>query len=167
MSEEFQELLDTMISRIKSLERQVARLHRRKVKKISAVITPFPVSNCIVDKDISGAILKYLFCTSGRITKGMIRISKLKGNATVEIIIANNIGERSKSYIMNKQEIILQPDFDIQVGDRLTIKVFPNAEEDKITEAWASFLWVPNVNESEVKHFLIDELLSNTEAIEK
>jgi hypothetical protein len=144
----------------KRLRKQVERLQRKqKSGKMTAIITPYPISNCVQGEDITGAILRYMFCATGKIVKGLVRITNsIKGGAVVKVSIENDIGEESKTYIMSRQSILVEPDLDVYSGDRMTVCIFPDLPGEKITEVWLSFLWVPNIKEATLKHFLIEEL---------
>ncbi len=153
-----------MEQRIKDLERQVKRLQRKKSGKMIAVLTPYPISNCVKGEDVSGAVLKYMFPAVGKITKGMIRLAtQLKSGANIHIYIANDIGSESKSYPMPRRNLLVELDFDVYSGDRLIVYIESENPEEKITEVWTSFLWTPNIKESTLKHFLISELEKEVE----
>ena len=148
-----------MEERIKSLEKQVARLQRKQPKKIMAALTPYPISNCVTGENVEGPILRYMFSATGRITKGLVRITNsMKSGAEVEVCISSDIGREHRVYNMSRQSILIEPDFEVYSGDRMTIFITPAEPEEKITEVWTSFLWIPNIKEVEVKKFLISEL---------
>ena len=145
--------------RISFIETVVKRLSRRQVKKISAMITPYPISTCITGDDVRGDVLKYMFCAKGIIKKGLIYLSKqLSAGVVVNITIENDAGGETKSYIFNKKQMLVNPDLNIYSSDRMTVSVTPINPEDKLTEVWISFLWVPEVKDTDVKSFLIDEI---------
>lgn len=146
--------------RISKIETVVMRLMRRAVKTTSAMITPYPISNCVVGEDVHGAVLKYMFSASGEINKGLIRFDKkCKAGVKVAIILENETGGESKTYIANRNQILVEPELKVHSGDRLTVSVNPcDKEEEKINEVWVAFLWTPKVGETTVKSFLIDKL---------
>ncbi len=146
--------------RISHIERIVARLTRRARSVTKAIITPYPISYCATGDDIVGDILKYLFCSRGQVVKGMVILgSKPKEGVAIVISITNDLGKTEKSYNITRKSIIVEPNFTIFSGDKLTVSIYPiNPEVDKITEVWLSFLWIPHVKDAEVKNFLIDEI---------
>ncbi len=145
--------------RIAFIERVVTRLARRAKAKTKAMITPYPISNAIFGRDIEGPVLRYMFPCTGTITKGLIDIGKkLKEGAQVELDVRNTAHGVSKSYIMNRDKFLVEPQIEVDAGDQLTVTVLPNGKEEKIKEVWISFLWVPSVKDIEVKSFLLDEI---------
>jgi len=148
-----------MEDRVKKLETIVARLSRRSRKTTSAIITPYPISNCVIGDDIKGDVLRYMFCAVGTIVKGLIVLgSRPKDGINVEVSIVNDIGGESKSYVMSRKSILVEPSIKVYSGDRLSVSVNPLSSEDKITEVWISFLWVPEVKDADIRNFLINEL---------
>ena len=145
--------------RIDFIERIVTRLARRAKVSAKVMITPYPISNAIRGKDVQGPVLCYMFPCAGKITRGLIDIRKrLEEGASVEIDVRNMSHGVSKSYIMDRDKFICEPQIEVDSGDQLVITVLPNNKEDKIEEIWISFLWVPSVKDVEMKSFLLDEL---------
>ncbi len=145
-------------SDIRSLKIQVERLQRKRPKRMSAVLTPYPISNYISGNDLSGNVLHYMFCATGKISKGLIRISELSKGAILEITIKSDLGDESKSYHMKKSTLIIEPDLEVYSSNRLIVNITSNDIEEKITEVWTSFLWTPSVKEADIRNFLITEL---------
>ena len=156
-----------MESRIKKLEILVQRLIRKSTKKtVSAMVTPYPISNCIVGEDVSGTVLKYMFASRGVIGKGRIQVDKaLKSGIRITILLENELGSVSKSYIANRSIMLVEPDLEVFSGDRLSVSVSPvDPEDGALTEIWIAFVWIPHVGEATVKSFLIDKVLEEIEA---
>lgn len=150
--------------RISFIETILSRLMRRSVKKASAIITPYPISNCVIGEDVKGEILKYMFCSKGVIKKGLIYLDRrVRSGAEVSISLKSDIGGESMSYIVTSKQMIVKPDMDVYSSDRLTISIVPIDPEEKLKEVWLSFLWVPEVDDSEIKSFLINELEKSIE----
>ena len=150
-----------MEARIKKLEIVVKRLLRKSTKKrTSAMITPYPISNCIAGEDVSGTILKYMFAAKGTIGKGRIQFDKkLKSGVRITVLLENELGGSSKSYIANRNVMLVEPNLEVFSGDRLTVSVNPVDPEDGVlNEVWVAFIWTPHVGEATVKSFLIDKL---------
>lgn len=145
--------------RIAFIERVVTRLARRTKAKTKAMITPYPISNAVFGKDVGGPVLRYMFPCTGTLTKGLIDIGKrFKEGALVAIDVRNVAHSTSREYIMDRDKFIAEPQIEVDSGDQLTVTVLPNNKEDKIEEVWISFLWIPSVEEVEIKSFLINEL---------
>jgi len=150
--------------RIDFIERVVSRLARRTKNRSSVIMTPYPISSCVIGENVSGPILRYLFCADGKIGKFLLSLdSKPKDGAELDISIKNiTVGEGRSFQIANK-DTELEPELSVSAGDKLTISIKPLNEEKPITEAWVSFLWTPTVKEAKVKQFLIDDLLNGAE----
>ena len=146
--------------RLDKIEKMITRLGRRAVKQTSALITPIPISNCVIGEEVKGDVLKYLFPCPGVINKGGIFISpKPKNGATIILTIENELGGSSKSYQITKQSSLLELNMEIITWDRLTVSFFVvNPVEDKITEVCAALLWTPTVKDATIKNYLIDSL---------
>ena len=142
------------------LEKMVQRLARRAHKQTSALITPVPISNCVMGEEVKGDILKYLFPCPGVINKGGIFLNaKPKSGATVILTIESDLGGGSKSYIISRRNLLFEPNIEINTWDRLTASFFTvNPEEDKMTEVWLALLWTPTVKDVTIKNYLIDQL---------
>ena len=148
------------MDKLEKLEKIVARLSRRQVKKTQAIITPYPISNCVVGEEVKGDILKYMFTCGGTITKGGIFLSaKPKNGAAVVISIENDLGNVSKSFNITRRNLLIEPNIKVSTWDRLTVSFYTiNPEEDKMAEVWISFLWTPEIKDASIKNFLIDSL---------
>jgi len=146
--------------RISHIERILSRLIRRSKKTAEAMLTPYPISNCITGEDVHGTVLKYMFSAKGTIGKGLIRFDKkLKSGVIVTVTLENDLGGQAKTFIANRNQILIEPNLEVYSGDRLTVIVEPSdSSEGKLNEVWIAFLWAPHVGEATVKSFLIDKL---------
>ena len=146
--------------RISKIETVLLRLMRRSKKTAEAILTPYPISNCITGEDVSGTILKYMFAARGIIGKGRIQFDKkLKSGVRITVLLENDLGGQSKSYIANRNIMLVEPNLEVFSGDRLTVSVNPtNPDEGPLNEVWVAFIWTPRVGEATVKSFLIDKL---------
>ena len=149
-----------MEDRINKLETMITRLTRRQVKKQQAVLTPYPISNCIQGEEVKGDIMKYMFPCAGIISKGAIYLDhKPKVGASIIITIENDRGRESKSFNINRRDLLTEPNIEVLSWDRLTISFFAvDPNQDKFSEVWLSFLWIPKIADAKIKNFLIDEL---------
>ena len=147
----------------------VQRLIVKSTKKtVSAMITPYPISNCVAGEDVHGTILKYMFSARGVISKGRIQFDKkLKSGVEIVMRIENDIGGSSKSYTVARNIMLVKPNIEVFSGDRLTISVNPIDREEKLNEVWIAFVWIPYIGEATVKSFLIDKVLEEIEALKE
>ena len=154
--------------KIKKLSIVVERLGRRAVKQTSAILTPIPISSCIKG-DVSGEVLKYMFCGSGILNKGGIYLNKKPSEgAIITLIIDNDLGGSSRSYVITRNNLLFEPKIEISIWDRLTISLtINNPEKDIISEIWIALMWTPSVKESTIKNYLIDNLDSNLDIPEE
>ena len=148
-----------MEQRIKKLETIVARLSRRQRKVASAIVSPYPISNCVAGEEVKGEVLRYMFACDGEISKGAVSLdAKPKSNASVTLTIESELGGSAKSYIVDKKNLVFEPNIKVKQFDKLTVTFYPTIPEDKIKEVWVSLLWAPTVKDAKIKNFLIDEL---------
>jgi len=144
--------------RLEQLELVASRLARRTNTGKSAMITPYPISSATFGEDVRGPVLRYMFPCDGVVSKGMLRFSrKPKIPVPINIDITNEETSQARGYIVEKQQIIVKPDLAVKAGDCLTIYISPD-EQEKVTEVWISFLWIPSVSDVVTKSFLIEEL---------
>jgi hypothetical protein len=149
-----------MEARLKKLEKIVERLMRRSHKTAKAMITPYPIANCIVGDEIKGDILKYMFVSSGVIAKVKLWLgAKPRSDASLILTIENDFVNNSVSYKVSRRDLTIEPKLPIMSWDRLTVSLFPiDPQNDKITECWIALEWIPDVKETEIKQALIEEL---------
>jgi len=144
--------------RLSQLELVVTRVARRSNTKKAAMITPYPISNATFGEDVRGPILRYMFPCDGMIQKGVLRLGKKpKEPISIGLNIANEESSHSVGYVVEKRQVVVNPNMNIVSGDCLTIHLLPN-EEEKITEVWVAFLWVPSISDVTTKGFLVEEL---------
>jgi len=152
--------------RVKKLEIITERLTRKAKKKMtSAMITPYPISNCAMGEDVHGPILKYMFSERGVIGKGLIKFDKkLKSGVIVTVTLNRDEGSQSKSFVANGNQLMVELGLEVYKWDRITVIIVPNDPEDeKLNEVWVAFSWTPYVGEATVKSFLIDQLEEGNE----
>ena len=144
-------------ARIEQLEMVTERLMRRAGKKITALITPYPISNAVFGDAVKGPILRYMFPCDGVITKGVVKLGiKPKNPIVIGIKLFNEIGSTVKGFALEKKLFSITPNLPIISGDCLEVSLDPM--EETVTEVWISFLWMPSVKDVEVKSYLIEEL---------
>jgi len=136
--------------------RRVARKYHGAKSK--ALITPFPISSATFGEKVEGPILRYMFPSDGMVTKGIIKFGKKpKSEVFVELSMAGSYEAASKGYNVIKKMVIVEPMLNVKAGDCLEISIKPD-DVDPVTEVWISFLWVPEVGETFIKQFLVEEL---------
>ena len=151
-------------TRISFIEQVITRILRRVPKKTHAIMSPYPVSNAVISEEVKGSILYYMFPCKGKITKGAINIGKKpKQEVFVDFRIRGKEKGSAKSFLLPKKKNLLELNFDIEEFDQLIISIDYEAKKeiDNLTEVWAAFLWVPTVEDGEVRRYLINELDKN------
>ena len=149
-----------MEERVKKLETIATRLMRRANKVSKAFLSPYPISNAVFGNDVKGTILCYMFPCNGTVSKGFVRFgSKPKGSVNIDIQISNDSKSSNAGVVLDKKISTIEPNLSVTGGDCLKIVMTP-LNETIITEVWISFLWIPTIEDSEIKRFLISELES-------
>jgi hypothetical protein len=129
---------------------------REEMKKVVAVITPFPISSAVFSGDVRGSILRYMFPCDGTILKGMIRLGKKLTDPAMLKISITDVGSKSQTISISSKVSVIEQAIEILTGECLDISIEPGSE--KITEVWVSFLWLPSTKEVETKSYLRKEL---------
>ena len=146
------------MDRIDKLEMIVNRLMRRSNKVAKALVTPFPISNCVEGSNVNGTVLRYMFPSKGMISRGGIFLdSKPKDGVEATLSVSDSIEGFSRSYNILKQSMVLELDIDVRPWNKLDISIRPIGETI-VERVWVSFLWSPDVKEVNIKNFLIEEL---------
>jgi len=147
---------ETVEEKMKHLNVLLKRMSKRLHKTVVGVITPFPISGYA--KDIAdSAVLRYMFPASGKITVGGMYVENMPKDG-IDIYTNIHRGELviSREIWTNKKYVLIDPDAEILAGDRLVVSVVSKGGD--VSGIWVSFLWVPEVKDSEIKQFLIDDL---------
>ena len=130
----------------------------KRVKIITGVITPFPITSFMENTKDNNAI-KYMFPMSGKITLGSAYFEEMpETGVDIHINVYRGEGVKSTVIFTKQKYIVIEPDTEGLAGDRLAISIVPKGEED-IANIWISFLWVPNTKDAEIKQFVETELL--------
>lgn len=148
---------ETLEEQMKHVDTILKRFSRRLHKTTAGIISPYPISS-YVQSPIGGVVLRYMFPISGKITLGALYIEGMPKSG-VDIYAVVHLEETYKSEVFFTKEasILIEPDIDIVAGSRLVLSVRAKGEEE-VFGIWTSLLWVPEVRDSVVKQFLIDEL---------
>jgi len=154
--------------RILFLERVVARLVRRTGSKRSAVLTPYPISTCVSGDDVRGDILKYMFPCEGKIKSGTVFFEKKpKEEVLIGMSLIGPDGGEAKTMITSKRLNLVQVDVATSQGDRLKVSINTQSDEPFPNEVWISLLWVPLIQSSEIKNFIIEDLGDTVDLLEE
>jgi len=147
---------ETIEDKMKHLNVLLKRMYRKLQKTVTGIITPFPISGYAKDP-VDSVVLRYMFPASGKITVGGAYIENMpKEGIDIYTNIHRGDSVLSSSIWTNKKYALINPDVEILAGDRLVVSVVPKGGD--VSGIWASFLWVPKVEDSEIKQFLIDDL---------
>lgn len=142
--------------RIERIERIITRLVQGSRDAVTAIITPFPISNAVIGEDVGGVILRYVFPCKGKITKGYVKLDKKpKLGTAINIKIFNDLTSESRSIIIHKKIHQVSTDLNVFPGDCLEVSV---ASKDVIKEVWTSMLWTPDKSVTDIQSVLIEEL---------
>jgi len=144
--------------RIAKIERIVGRLSRRSRKKMTALLTPYPISNAVLGENVEGNILHYFFPCTGKVTKGAIDLGKRpKESLILNVEFKGEEVGRGKNFTLDRKLTILDLDIDVKEFDKLTASL-TNESDQPITEVWIGFMWVPAIRDIEAKSFLFKDL---------
>lgn len=144
--------------KIKNLEKITERLMRRAHKKITGIVTPYPISNAVIGDNIDGVILRYMFPCDGKITKGMVKLGdKPKKWVSINVKLFNDSTSSIKGFMAENKSMGIEPALNVSAGDCIEVSVVPHAN-DIVKEVWVSLLWKPLIKDIEAKSFLITEL---------
>lgn len=147
---------ETTEEKMSHLNVLLKRMSKKLHKTVTGIITPFPISGYAKDP-VDSVVLRYMFPAGGKITVGGAYIESMpKDGIDIYTNIHRGDSVISNSVWTNKKYVLINPDVGILAGDRLVISVVPKGGE--VSGIWISFLWVPEVKDSEIKQFLIEDL---------
>ena len=100
-----------------------------------------------------------MFPCEGVITKGLIRLSsRPSGGVEATVKVANSVSINTRTFVMTRQDMLVNPGLKVDSGDRLELSLKP-LNGSIVKEVWVSFLWVPTVADVLQESFLLDGLL--------
>ena len=147
--------------RISFIERVVTRIAVRSRQTAISSIAPYPISNAVIGEDVRGVIMRYMFPCEGVITKGLIRLgSRPSSGVEATVKISNSISTDTRSFIITRRDMLVNPGLKVDSGDRLELFLKP-LNGSIVKEVWVSFLWVPTVADVLQKSFLLDDILED------
>lgn len=149
--------------RISFIENVVTRLTRRAKKHAITLTPPCPISGAFFGNGIKDFTFHYMFPCDGKITKGAIDFGKKpRKEILINFKLMGSETGITKSFATVKKRLIMSPDVEVKEGDKLTISIDYDYDEEKpennINELWVSFLFIPAIKDAEAKRFLIDNL---------
>ena len=153
-----------------NLEKQMAHVDRilksyshRLHKTVTGVITPFPISG-YSEVPVNDIVLRYMFPANGKVVVGGVFIEDMpKNGVNILTTICHGSSMESRTFFSKKQSIVIEPNADVIVGDRLIVKVLVAKSEESVSGIWTAFTWVPEVKDSVIKQFLIKDIEKNEE----
>ena len=150
----------TLEEKMKSVEVILQRMSRKMTQKVIGILPVSPVFDFAHFPDPDGIIMRRLFPVSGRVTKAGIAFDS-KGKKPIKLTfrVENDIFLRSFSsaYMIKKKADVLEVNFDIKAGDKITVGI--ELEEDEIVEGiWIGFVFEVALKDMSQKEFLLEEL---------
>ena len=150
---------DTLEKQMEHVDVILKRFSRKLRKTTTGIITPYSISGYVQSPaECGGLVLKYMFPINGKVILGTLYVEGMP-RAGVDIYATVQFEDmhKSESFFTKRQSVMIKPDLDIVAGSRLTIRAVAKGE-DQVSGVWASFLWVPEIRDTVIKQFLIDEL---------
>lgn len=148
----------TLGKRVDFIEKVVGRLARRTKTKHSVMVPALPISTCVIGDDVRGEVLRYMFCSSGTLTKAIVDVNKKpKEPVKIDAAILGPGDGNVKSYVLEKRKMSTILNLQVNEGDKLIVSVTP-AGDYLIKEIWVSFLWSPSVGGTQAMKILADDL---------
>ena len=155
---------DSLEAQMEHVDRILKTYSKRLHKTVTGVITSFPISKYSKVPADDDTILHYMFPISGKITIGGMFVEGMpKQGIDITTIIYRGSAVNSNTFFSKRQSTVIEPNADIDAGDRLVIKVKAIKAEEIISNIWIAFTWIPNIKDSEIKQFLITDLEKNKE----
>ena len=150
----------TIEEKLKSVELILRRMSRKMSNKVIGILPASPVFEYAYAPDSEGVVMRRLFPASGRITKVGIAFDN-KGKKAVKLTfsVENSIALRSfsSSFMIKKMADILEVDFEIKAGDKITVQVV-SEEEEKVEGVWIGFIYEIALKDLNQKEFVLEEL---------
>ena len=151
-----------------NLERQmehvdkILKQHSRRLHKtVTGVITPFPISG-YSEIPVDDIVLRHMFPVSGRVIVGGVFIENMpKHGIDILTIMYRGSSMESRTFFSKRQSTVIEPNVNIVAGDRLIVKILTVKPEESVSGIWTAFTWVPEVKDSVIKQFLIEDLEKN------
>jgi len=154
---------DTLEKQMGHVDRILKSYSHRLHKTVTGVITPFPISG-YAEVPIDGVVFRYMFPLNGKITIGGMLVESMPKKG-IDITTTIHRGDKSESrdFFSKRKSIMIEPDVKVAAGDRLVIEVSPIDPEETVSGIWTAFMWVPNVEDAEIKQIMLNKVLDGEE----
>lgn len=131
---------NTTAEKFTCIEKVLQKFSRRLHKTILGVVPPAPISSYTEDVGEDGLITRFMFPGAGKVTKGCMFVEEYVDKKTVEFFVQvlGASGGRSFKFSTRKALTIIEPNLDVDVGDRLVITTEVPARAKRI---WVGFLY--------------------------
>ena len=156
---------DSVEQKIKSIEAVLRRMGRRLNQKVIGIMPVSPIFNFIYAPKNGETIMRLILPAKGMITKGAFHFD-LKGKKPITIIIEiEDFALKSsvtQSYIVTRQSNILDINFPVNAGSKMTMKI--RLQENEMVEGiWIGVLYEVDFTELGSKEFFLKEFDSMIE----
>uniref|UniRef100_A0A6M3JBH0 Uncharacterized protein n=1 Tax=viral metagenome TaxID=1070528 RepID=A0A6M3JBH0_9ZZZZ len=147
---------DTDKKRFESIERVLTRFNRRLNTTIIGVIPPIPISAFIEVPPADGVLLRYIFPTTGRITKGCLAIEEYTTKTGVKFFAGiDGTGGGRHTIIETRSPLHIETlGMPIVPGDRLT---FRTDTPELIRRVWIGLLYEMTLSDMGKETYMIEE----------
>lgn len=147
---------ETPEQQIASIDRTLVHFSRRLHKTITAVIPPDLTFGYVNEVPEDGVILRAIF-PAGRLLKGFMYVEQYVDKHPVTFIaeVHGQKGIQTKNYQTRKQLLVIDPELELEIGDRLIFRV---VERANVKGIWIGFLFHIEVRDSVKETFLLDEI---------
>ena len=153
---------NTLKKQMESVDKILKAYSYRLRKTATGFVTPFPISKY---SDLSGTVLRYMFPIGGKITVGGVYIEEMpKSGVDIKVTVCSGPLCDSKSVTSKKNPVAVMPDFEVFPGTRLVVEISPANDKETASGIWIAFLWVPKVKDTEIKQFLVEDLMKIEES---
>lgn len=137
--------------RLAYLERVVARLTRRQVKKIVSVVPAVPVCLYGIAPDEGGVLARFMFPASGMLKKVSLYFVGIEKPTIANVEFERAGMSQRYEFTVGKRGLVEEVAVTIEALDRVTLRAAQGP-------LWAAFLWQPAMKDGEIKTHLLDEL---------
>src|SRR4030042_4011793 len=132
------------------------RMQRRLHKTVIGVIPPDLTFNYVGEVSEDGVLLRAIF-PSGKLTKGFMFVEEYVGREPVTFVakVEGVAGSKSKNFVTRLQHVVIDPELETDIGDRLTFSVI---ERERVKGIWIGFLFQIEMKDSVKETYLLTQL---------
>ena len=156
---------DSVEQQIQHIDTVLQRMQRRTHKTVVGIIPP-NLTFGFVDKPTEDGILLRAIFPAGRLLKGFMYVEHYADKQPVTFVaeVSGQSGSQTRDFTTRKQLLVIEPDLQLDIGDRLTFKV---KEWDKVQGIWIGFLFHIEMKDSVKETYLLDQIDAlNAELVE-